>query len=317
MAWTVNRKFLRILRVPVLFLGLVLWISPPGWSADGIRIGVLPVVDTLPLWVAKERGLFEANGFDVELTSFDSALERDAALQAGKLEGYFGDLLNTVLLIRSGQPIRIVTIAYHTDVNRRMFGLALAPGSDIDRPDRLVHRTIGVSRATVIEFLLDRMLTEASVPTDRIEKLDIKKIPIRMQMLLSGQIAAALLPEPLLSLAESKGARVLLDDRQLDMTETVIALNKNWVEADFGRLSRFRAAYSKAIETIRQEPEAMTDIMIRRCRLPSEQSSSFRPPVFPVAGLPSARDIDLVQKWLIDNRMLDTRISEHDIVFAR
>uniref|UniRef100_A0A7C4VR27 ABC transporter substrate-binding protein n=1 Tax=Desulfatirhabdium butyrativorans TaxID=340467 RepID=A0A7C4VR27_9BACT len=317
MARTVNKNCVRMLRFLGVFLWLGLWVSPPGWSAEGIRIGVLPVVDTLPLWVAKERGLFEANGLDVELVSFDSALERDAALQAGKLEGYFGDLLNTVLLIRSGQPIRIVTTAYHTDAGRRMFGLALAPGSDIDRPDRLVHRTIGISRATVIEFLLDQMLAAAGVPSNQIEKQDIKKIPIRMQLLLSGQIAAALLPEPLLSLAESKGARVLLDDRRLDLTETVIALKKNWIETDPGRLARFRTAYAKSVETIRQEPEAMIDILVRRCRLPSELSAAFRPPVFPASGLPTSRDIELVQKWLMKNRMLDTPLNERDLVFAQ
>ncbi len=316
MARTVNAHFRRILRLLAVFLGLGLSFSPTGWAKDEIRIGVLPVVDTLPLWVAKERGLFDANGLAVELMSFDSALERDAALQAGKLEGYFGDLLNTMLLIRSGQPIRIVIVAYRTDPERRMFGLALAPGSDIDRPDRLVQRTIGISRATVIEFLLDQMLTAAGVPTEKVEKQDIKKIPIRMQLLLSGQIAAALLPEPLLSLAESKGARVLLDDRRLDLTETVIALNRNWVVADPGRLARFRTAYAKAVETIRQEPEAMTDILIRRCRLPSERSTSWRLPVFPAAGLPTSRDIDLVQQWLIENRMIDTPLNERDIVFA-
>jgi len=317
MARTVNKHSGRILRFLVVFLWIGLWVCPLGWTAERLRIGVLPVVDTLPLWVAKELGLFEANGLDVELMSFDSALERDAALQAGKLEGYFGDLLNTVLLIRSGQPIRIVTVAYHTDVDRRMFGLALAPGSDIDRPEHLVQRTIGISRATVIEFLLDRMLTAAGVPKGRIEKQDIKKIPIRMQLLLSGQIAAALLPEPLLSLAESRGARVLLDDRRLDLTETVIALKTNWIETDPGRLARFRTAYAKSVETIRQEPEAMIDILIRRCRLPSEQSAAFRPPAFPASELPSSRDIDLVQKWLIENRMLDTPLNERDLVFAQ
>jgi len=35
-------------------------------------------------------------------------------MQAGQLDGYFGDLLNTVLLIQNGVPIRIVTVAYAT-----------------------------------------------------------------------------------------------------------------------------------------------------------------------------------------------------------
>ncbi|WP_051327738.1 ABC transporter substrate-binding protein [Desulfatirhabdium butyrativorans] len=287
-----------------------------GWSADAMHIGVLPVVDTLPLWVAKERGYFVESGIDVTLLSFDSALERDAALQAGKLEGYFGDLLNTVLLIRSGHPIRVATVAYHTDVTQRMFGVALQPGSKIRHPDQLADQTIGISRSTVIEFLLDRMLIGSGVPTSAVQKQDIKKIPIRMQLLLSGQIPAALLPEPLLSLAELKGARVILDDRRLDMTETVIALKKSWVDAGTELLKRFRLAYGKAVETIRREPETTTDILVRHCRLPNELVPSYRPPVFPPVGLPSSGDIELVQQWLIEHQMILKPMDERDIVFS-
>lgn len=286
------------------------------WAADSMRIGVLPVVDTLPLWVAKERGYFTESGIDAELLSFDSALERDAALQAGKLEGYFGDLLNTVLLIRSGHPIRVATVAYHTDVRQRMFGVALQPGSKIERSDQLADQTIGISRSTVIEFLLDRMLIGSGVSASAVQRQDVKKIPIRMQLLLSGQMPAALLPEPLLSLAELKGAQVILDDRRLDMTETVIALKHPWVDAGIELLKRFLSAYGKAVETIRREPETTTDILVRHCRLPNELAPSYRPPAFPPVGLPSSRDIELVQQWLIEHRMILKPMDERDIVFS-
>jgi len=47
-------------------------------EATAIRIGVLPVVESLPFLVAQERGLFHSSELKVEIISFASALERDA-----------------------------------------------------------------------------------------------------------------------------------------------------------------------------------------------------------------------------------------------
>ena len=51
-----------------------------------IRLGILPVIDTLPLIVADAEGLFKEAGLDVELIVFNSALEKEAALTGGSID---------------------------------------------------------------------------------------------------------------------------------------------------------------------------------------------------------------------------------------
>ena len=137
-----------------LYLIILLLFSPTlSFGKDVLRFGVLPVVDTLPLLVGQEAGTFLDQGIDLELVSFQSALERDAALQAGKLDGYFGDILNTLLLIQSGQPVKILTTAFHTHPDHRMFGIAAAPGSGITSMDQLKGKDVAISRATIIDYV--------------------------------------------------------------------------------------------------------------------------------------------------------------------
>lgn len=62
------------------------------------------------------------------------AQERDAALQAGQLDGYFGDILNTIVLIRAGQELRIVTTVFHTHPDFRMFGIVPVRGAGLQFP---------------------------------------------------------------------------------------------------------------------------------------------------------------------------------------
>ena len=83
-----------------------------------------------------------------------------------------------------------------------MFGIATAPGSGAMSPADLKGRQVAISRATIIEYLLDRIMAAEGFGPDHVAKLEIKKIPVRLQMLLADQVPAALLPEPLLTLAE-------------------------------------------------------------------------------------------------------------------
>jgi len=294
---------------------LVLVMPHVSHGRDIVRFGVLPVLDTLPLFVGREYGFFEKQGIELEIISFQSALERDAALCAGKLDGYFGDILNTVLLIHSNQKIKIITTAFHTNPKYRMFGLAASPGSKIKNLKELHGKQIAISRYSIIEYLLDQILADKGLRPDFIKKQEIKKIPIRLQMLLADKVPVALLPEPLLTLAESKNARILADDRGLDTSLTVLALQIELIKKDDSLANRFIKAYSAAVEKINQNPEAYKDLLLKHTRFPVSIKDMYQIPVFPDVKPPLERDIMDAQKWLIKKNMAGSIISFDNIVF--
>jgi len=296
-------------------MAFFLMIVPNGVNAkDLVRFGVLPVVDTLPLLVGQESGFFDKENIKLELINFQSALERDAALQAGRLDGYFGDILNTVLLIQTGQPIKIITTAFHSHPDHRMFGVVAAPNAKIKTFSDLRKKPVAISRSTIIEYLLDRMLQARGLSADFVEKYDIKKIPIRLQMLLSDKVPAALLPEPLLTLAESKGAKVLEDDRLINTCLTVLALDLKKAEQIPDLSIRFLRAYGQAVDEINQHPESFKELLIRRTRFPEPIKDKYLIPVFPNVSVPSTKDIADAQKWLKANGSIKNAIDYDRIV---
>jgi NitT/TauT family transport system substrate-binding protein len=280
-----------------------------------IRFGVLPVVDTLPLVVGREDRLFSQNGINLQLIPFQSALERDAALQAGQIDGYFGDLLNTVLLIHSGQRIGIMTTVFSTHPDYRMFALVTAPGSSITDFAQLKGQAVAISSATVIEYLLDQFLIQQKVAAGFVEKQEIKKMPIRLQMLLAGQVPAALLPEPLVTLAEIKGGQVVMDDRNLNTALTVLALDRNLAQRHKTLRANFLNAYGEAVKRINADPNKYKDLLVKRTRFPEPAKGKYLVPQFPAVGLPAEKDIEAAQKWLLDKKMIKGRIPYDMIVF--
>jgi NitT/TauT family transport system substrate-binding protein len=290
-----------------LFLSLVIFFlllpaGSPARAADGkiaVSLGVLPVIDALPLIVATERGFFEEEGVTVKLLYFTSALERDVALQSGRLDAYFGDLLNTLLLINSGQHLSLVTTVVRTDPRQRMFALLAAPRSRISRMEDLEGGEVAISRASVIEYLLDRMVAQSAAQAVRIKKLEVRAIPIRYQMLMAGQVKAALLPEPLAAKAELEGARVLADDRTLNITLTVVALKSEVLSRHPGLSARFLRAYKRAVEAIDAHPEGFMDLLAERTQLPASLKGRFRVPVFPNPEKPRKQDVLSIEEWLL------------------
>ncbi|MGA3174737.1 MAG: ABC transporter substrate-binding protein [Syntrophorhabdales bacterium] len=304
----------------LLWLSLVsfLWIGSASQAAVvervSISLGLLPVIDTLPLIVAEKRGFFEEQGIEARFLYFSSALERDVALQSGKVDAYFGDLLNTLLLINSGQRLAILTSVMRTDPRQRMFALLASPQSKITDVRQLAGESVAISKASVIEYVLDGMLSGSAVRPDRVRKMEVRAIPIRYQMLMAGQVKSALLPEPLATKAESEGARVLADDRALNTTLTVVALKRDLLSRYPSLPARFVAAYDRAVRAIEENPDAFMDLLVERTQFPASLKGRFRVPLFPRPEKPRRQDVLSISKWLKEKGLISTTAAYETIV---
>lgn len=293
----------------------------PALAADVLKIGTLPAADSLILHAAKKDGVFAAHGLEVELIPFQSALELGAAMRAEALDGHFGDIINVLIQNESGAPQIIVATTSHSSPNARFFGLAVRPDSPARTLSDLKGKSCSIGRATIVDFVLDSLLEQEGA-ADSLEKSDIRQIPVRLQMLLSGRIESALLPEPLLSLVEGQGARVLLDDRNLSLPLAVIALRKPEKSDDAfaDRIRRFRAALAEEAARINADPKTYEDMMQELGLLSPGAAKTyvmlrFEEPFTPL-GLPSEEDIRHYADWMQKNRLLKKGVPAlADIVF--
>jgi NitT/TauT family transport system substrate-binding protein len=288
----------------VLLLAAVMVIAPPrGFakeSAQGapIRFGVLPVVQALPLFVAADRGFFKDEALDVELVTFNSALEKDVAFTSNQIAGYFGDLQTCIVLNGNGAPLKIVAENYNATKGRRTFGLLLSPKYAGKGLKEAVRTGVAVSSNTILDYLTAKFLAARGIPMTDAHLVEMKNIPIRLQMLLGGQVAAAVLPEPLVTLAEVKGAQVLADDAGTGLSSTVLAFNEAFLKATPDRAKAFLRAVDKASAFIDANRDAVRPIMNKECRIPEELQKTFPVPEFPKVALPSVPHVTDVYLWL-------------------
>jgi NitT/TauT family transport system substrate-binding protein len=188
-----------------------------------------------------------------------------------------------------------------------MFGLMASPGR-ANRPVKALKAFgVAMSKATIIEFVLDAMLQQAELPPDYFQRVEIKKIPIRLQMLLANEVALAVLPEPLMALARARGGEALLTDEHLDMPLTVVCLREE-LALDPAARQAFLAAYGEAVRRINERPDDYRGLMVETCRIPRALAEDFPVYRYPAPALPTKAEIEAVQQWMRSKGLLKQTI---------
>ena len=195
--------------------------------ATKIKIGLMPDEATLPYYVAAQEGIFTNHGLDVEIIPFQSAMERDSALIAGEIDAAENDPVGVILMRNAGYDLKIVSLELQETPAKMRFAIIASPASNISSVADLEGKKIAISMNTIIEYITDTLVGDTEV---KVKKVEVKKVPLRMQMLLSNEIDAATLPEPLASYALYKGAKLVISDSMLNRTisQTVIVFRADF-----------------------------------------------------------------------------------------
>lgn len=284
-------------------------------STPVINFGTLPVLQALPLFVAAQKGYFREQGITVNLIGFNSAMEKDVAISSGQIAGYFGDMMTPMVLNANNVPVKMVATIFNTPKKQRMFAILTSPKHTGKILSEVSKEGIGGSSNTILEYLSTRLLKSKGVQANQIKLIEIKSIPIRLQMLLSGQIPAAGLPEPLATLAEQKGAKALIDDAGAGISSTVLVFNEQFLKTNPELLTPFFIAINKASLYINTHHDEVRAIMNHECRVPEPLQKSFPIPEFHKLTAPDYNQIMDVYIWLREKKIIKTDKSYKQFVY--
>jgi NitT/TauT family transport system substrate-binding protein len=280
-----------------------------------LRFAVLPVLDTLPIYVAEAEGYFEAEGISVVLVPASSAGERDQLLQARQVDGAITDLVALALYNREVIRVIAVRCAMAPTPEFAQFRLLAAPGSGIEEPGDLRGVPIGVSEATIIEYVTKGLLAAEGLAEDEIVMLGVPKIPERMALLAAGELRAATLPEPLASLAMQQGATLILDDRAFpELSGSFFAFKASVIRNREADVDRFLRAIDRASADINADKSKWDHLLTEQALIPASLSGSYTLPDYPTGGLPTEPQFSGVISWLQATVRLGKGPAHKDVV---
>jgi len=285
-----------------------------------VVIGTLPTEDMLPLWVAEQEGLFAVYGLDsVEIVIFQAAQERDAAFVAGEIDAFMGDIIAAAQLEAGGTPVTIATVMLGSNPAEGRFGIVAAPDSGYTDIVALAGVPVGASANTIQEYVLDGLMRQAGVPADDVVVEAVPKVPVRYELLMQGQLKAAALPEPLLSLAEFEGATLLADDTTGEnLSQTVLVFSDEYL-SEIGGVDTMAAllkVWDAGVEIVNADPDAWRGLLVEQGRLPEPIKDTYRINAYPTAQIPTVEQVNAVLDWMRNKGTLQSELTFEDLVLV-
>lgn len=262
-----------------------------------LKLGAMSSMDYLPYVVAEKTGIYDSLGLDLEIVKFFSANDRDAAFRAGQVDGTVIDYTGAAIQHAAGLPLALVCA--HDGYFEMMASESAEAMKD------LKGKRIAVSRNTVIDYATDQMLRSALIEPTEVEKPEVQKIPLRLEMMLSGEIDASVFPDPFITIAKSKGFVSLSSTRDLGISVTGTMIRRASLETKGEAIKRLLEGYNLGVDYIRSHSLAdLRTILVEDAGIPEPLVDRVTLPEYRHAALPTEKDLSETLKWL----------HEHDLV---
>lgn len=280
-----------------------------------LKVTALPIIDALPIFVAQQEGLFEKAGVQVEFVPVASAPERDQLISVGQVDGMINETLSTFFFNKEQVQIKIVRYALKPTADSGHFFILASGQSGITTPDQLKGVEIGVSQGTVIEYVTYRLLQQNGLAKEDIKTIAVPKIPERMALLSSGELSAAVMPDPLAALAVQQGAKVVLDDSMYPQYGfSVYSFRTDSLDTKGDAVKAFLTGIEEAVAMINANPGGYTDILTEQNLVPAPLLATYSLPTFTAAGLPSEVEWNDAMQWAQEMGLLAVDVSYWDSV---
>ena len=287
----------------------------PAAAPTTIKVALLPVLDVLPMVVAQQEGLYTKHNLVVEIIPVSSAPERDQLIAAGQTDAIMNELTSVMFLNQDKIQVQAVRYARTATANQALFSIMAGKDSGITDAQGLKGQPIGISQGTVIEYLTDRLLTAEGFTAADLNFVAVPKIPDRMSLLASGELKAATLPEPFVTLARQSGAVTALDDTaHPDYSFSIITFSKAFIDANPEAVKAFLAAVEEAVELINNDPQKYATLMVDQKMVPAPLAETFKVPTYPTKGVPTEAQFLDVLEWVKAKGYLSVDLSYADNV---
>ena len=140
------------------------------------------------------------------------------------------------------------------------------------------------------------------------------QVPTRMEMVVAGQIEAALLPEPVTRIAEARGSNILLDSSVLEQTPGVLLFTERARREKNEEIRALYRAYNRAVEAINADPDSFRSAIVRLGEFPPTVEKSMVIPTYERARRPTAVELSDVTDWMVEKGLIESRPSYSAVV---
>ncbi|MCR4921916.1 MAG: ABC transporter substrate-binding protein [Bacteroidaceae bacterium] len=278
-----------------------------------LQVAVIPTLGCLPTYYAARCGVFDEEGVHVKLLPYTAQMDIDTALINRHAHVACTDLIRALRL--SGQK----TLVRAFLANDETMSLVAVKGRRVNKVLQLKERMIAISRLCISDYWCEQFIDSNDVARPDFYRPQIHDVRLRADMLRTGLMDAAILPEPYTAWMQAVGNVRLAESTAKGPSFAA------WVFADslrtdtfrMNQIARFALAYDKAADMINEgeHKDIIRAILTHEYGIAPEALDSLSLPHMSPARKPKQEDVEAAAKWLKGKQRLPREARPDSLIY--
>jgi NitT/TauT family transport system substrate-binding protein len=223
--------------------------------------------------LAKDTGLFQKNGLDVEIIYIPAGATAIQAMISGEVSVAWGnEAAGVVTAHAAGYPLKMIAVS----VNKFVYSFVTPPG--ISKPQDLKGKSVAVSRFGSGSDFITRMALKSwgLDATKDVTVLQIGNSPARLGALMTGKVHGSILNLSQKTRARRAGLRILADLSQIDVEypQGVLYTTPGFIEKRPDVLSKYMRAYVEAVRQFKTNRQVALQIVEKHTGLTDKEEAT-------------------------------------------
>jgi NitT/TauT family transport system substrate-binding protein len=259
--------------------------APDPDNPTKITVGVIPIVDTAPIWLGVEKGFFSEVGLDVTVQPTTGGAASVPGVVAGSYDFAFGNYVSGMVANDQGLNLRYVANGNSTAGSPDFGAVVVNADSDITRPADLAGKTVSVNNLQNIGDTTIRTVVDDDGGDSSAIKFVEVAFPDAEAALVNHQVDAAWILAPFLDSAVANGARVItynFSDFDPGLDIAGYFTTADTVANKPGLVKAFQAAMDKSLEYADSHPDEVKQIVTTYTKMTLDQLNAMVLPKFNV-----------------------------------
>lgn len=271
--------------------------SEPDLTNEPLRFGTLPAESAIPIILAEENGYFDKENVEVDITSFSSPNDRNAAAQSSELDGMIGDVMTALSFKEGGIDLTITS-----DINEE-FKLLSSPDSGITDIKQLDGKDVSLIPKLLLEYIMDEIAAKNNIAY---EVVSIPSIPARYEALLENQIDSVIFTEPQATALQLNGAHVLASSSEYGIKGGTILFSDDSVAERSSDIAAFYRAYNQAVDYMNTTDAAEYSTVLTEYNFPETMGDYLKNKKedYSKATIVTEEQYESIKQWTKEKEMI-------------
>jgi NitT/TauT family transport system substrate-binding protein len=251
-----------------------------------VTLGVVPVIDVAPVYLGREKGFFSSRGIDLEIKTAQGGAALLPAVMQGEMQFGFSNYTSLILAQSRKLPVKVVAsgVASTGKAGSDFSGVVVPANSPIQTPSQLAGKRVAVNTLNNIGDTTVRASVRkgGGDPTSiKFTELALPDMPAALQR---GDVDAAWVTEPWLSITKASGARVVawnLVDTAPDLSLAGYFTTEQTMSGKADLVTRFREAVAESMQYASEHPDEARNIISTYTKIDAPTIKSLTLPQWP------------------------------------